>query len=127
MSGELVPAPTPRQAGDEHLLDLGQGLPTLVDHGLLWALNTYALHPRGFEVRTDGLIVTIAGHGRNVLQWTSDQAAAYDLRWRQYEQTLIHARQYNNPGHWEGHSPGFSGRHANRIARQQSSGRRVGR
>ena len=126
MTGELVPNPTPRQVGEEHVLDIGNGIPALIDHGMLWALNTYALHPRGFEVRSDGLIVTLAGHGRQTIQWAEAQTDAADRRWRQFEQTLRHGMQYNNPGHWKGHSPGFNGKNADRSARNRATGRRVG-
>lgn len=129
MSGELIPKPAPRKLGeDEYVSDLGEGLQAFIDHGMLWALNTHALHPRGFEIRSDGLIVTIAGYGRQVIQWAAGQAEASDHRWRQYEQTLAHARSLNNPGYWDGHSPGFGGKRHDPVAKQRAraSGRRVG-
>lgn len=136
MSGELVTKPEPRQlATGEYVSDLhltNGGLTALIDHGLIWALNTYALHPRGFEIRTDGLIVTIAGHGRHVIQWAAEQADAADRRMRQYEQTLNHCRSLNNPGYWDGNSPGFGGKRQDpeqqrqAVAAKRRAGRRVG-
>lgn len=129
MSGELVPRPEPRQLDNgEYVSDVGTGIAALIDHGLIWALNTYAMHPRGYEVRTDGLIVTVAGHGRNVIQWAVEQADASDRRMRQYEQTLVHCRSLNNPGYWDGHSPGFGGKRQDpqaAVAKRRAA-RRVG-
>ena len=135
MTGELVPKPTPRLIGEtpatgEYVCDLGEGVQTLIDHGMLWALNVSVLHPRGYQIRSDGLLVTIAGHGKQAIEWEAQQARAADHRRRQFEQTLLHAYKYNNPGHWDGHSPGFSGRQAaadgHHMKVRRGAGRRVG-
>lgn len=85
MSGELLTR------------DIGTGLQAVVDSGLLWALNEFALHGQGYEVRAAGERLLIAGCGRAVLGWPAGTEEAVDGRWRQFRQTLLDAQKYNNP------------------------------
>lgn len=93
---------------------LGTGLTAFRDNGMLWALNTYCLHGQGYEIRVDGDEVFLYGYGDKVRSWQPAdcvEGGAVDGAWRAFRQALLDAQTPNNPGHWDGHSPGFNKQH----------------
>ncbi len=109
-----MPVPTTPPAPDQNgdlALSLGYGLHALREHGILWAINEHLLHGLGFELRITGTgdEVAIVGYGEKARTWLISDEITDDAR-RRFRQVQLDAIQYNNPGHWAGHSPGFSGR-----------------
>lgn len=101
----------------DYYIDLGEGLAAMREAGLLWWLNTVALHPYGYEARVDDRgHVRLYGDGQRLIQWAPELiedtpaepgrpayegkvGAAEQMR-RTAQQTLKDAAKFNNPGHW---------------------------
>lgn len=95
-----IPREPQRDADGELRMLLGDGLDALQPSGLLFALNTYVLHPQGHEVKIEGGQLWLYGHGERCRQWPETAAEAVDGRWREFRQTKLDAQSANNEGYW---------------------------
>lgn len=79
------------------------------DAGLLWALNARVLHPEGVEARVVDGEFRLFGFMAAAIHYAPDLVDPVEERRIAYTQTLLDCKQFNNPRHYEGHSPGFNG------------------
>lgn len=115
MSDETIPAPGYRPiepSPDEPVHDLGPAASAILEHGLLWALNQFVAHGRGFEliVLPTGNI-GVKGDGGALRDWGHVDPDKVDAAMRRFRQALLDAQGANKRVHQaarhQGHSPGF--------------------
>jgi hypothetical protein len=115
VTDEINPPPARAgiRAGDgEPVFDAGPASAAFVQQGLLFALNEFVFHGRGYQliILPSGNL-GVKGDGGSLRDWSHVDPEAVDAAMRRFRQLLLDAQGANKRVHQAarnaGHSPGF--------------------